>query len=681
MNYDDDALRAPVWDELNPTEEPETTPSNSAVDNVHDSDMTGGFNAPPDVENELSKTFANISTNDRHINADIDDNEDPKSPEKLISMLVPESNPLMDLENDNKITATVNSVEDPLFGGASSLISPILGESSLKHDSNVSPTKRSGKPRQLFNASTRLRRRKPDFGGKEETSTSVDQSPTPTQLRSPSPSDPLGKAQKENEFVDESLDLESTPSISPSSANTKTALLNQMDKPLYQISPRKSNSNAQNSTTNGDSASLNDEGNTDGNETTEGSTNTENEIVAFNIIVTDPIKVGDITSAHMEYTVSSVSEMLEEKRAQVTRRYTDFRWLYRQLQSNHWGMVIPPPPEKQAVGRFKTDFIENRRSQMETMLINISKNPVLQKDQDFLMFLTSENFLNDSKLRAHMTASGSYNDNNDLSEIHISEIELLGSDDAVVVLRNGGIDGEQNKGFMSFSLSSQPKYAEPDPFFLQERERFTTLEDQLKQLYKSLEVIDSERNDLAATVFEFSKSIEMLAKLEVTKKTSDLLYGFAQVHDSIRESLERYSLQQSLTLGVTLDEYVRTLSSVRAIFNQRAKLGYFLVIVENDLNKKKTQFERSYPNFKLSQQNNDPRCKALLAECVVLDQRFNKIKERWTRIADDVKREIKQFEITEIKEFRNSMEISLEASIESQKECIELWETFYQNSL
>lgn len=696
MNYeDDDALRAPVWDELNHSEEIEATPSpppstvadtTTTPNREHVADLTAGFNAAPNVEDELSRTFANISTSETAQNITNSPNdESPESPEKLISMLAPDSNPLMDLENDAKVTSTVESVDDPLFGGSSSLITPILGEGSLKHDSNVSPSKRTGKPRQLFNASTRLRRRKPDYGDKSGVATPVkDDSSTVTspQLNSPSPNDPLGMAQKESEFVDETLDIETKGNDHSAPANTKSALLNQMDKPLYQISPRKSISTAPSASMHESSPSPDSETNPDGTETaTDGSISAESTLATFHINVTDPIKVADLATSHMEYTVSTVSELLESQRAQVTRRYTDFRWLYRQLQSNHWGMVIPPPPEKQAVGRFKTDFVENRRSQMEAMLMSIAKNPVLQRDQDFLMFLTSDNFLNDSKLRAHMTASGSYNDNNDLSEVHISEIELLGSDDAVVVLRNGGIDGEQNKGFMSFSLSSQPKYTEPDAFFLQERERFTNLEGQLRQLYKSLEVIDTERNDLAATVFEFSKSIEMLAKLEVTKKTSDLLYAFAQVHDSIRESLERNSLQQSLTLGVTLDEYVRTLSSVRAIFNQRAKLGYFLVIVENDMNKKKTQFDRSYPNFKLSQQNNDPRCKAMLAECVTLDQRFHKIKERWIRIAEDIKREVKQFEIAEIKEFRNSMEISLEASIESQKECIELWETFYQSSL
>ncbi|KAG0671874.1 Vacuolar protein sorting-associated protein 5 [Maudiozyma exigua] len=687
MNYDsDEALRAPVWDELNQDDTQQT--KTNKKDMPETSNLNQGFNLGTDsnITNELSQTFANISTNDNtNITIDKDYTSDQgENEDKLMNMLAPEDNPLAGLERDNDTnfgmsTSSTANINDPLFGMGSG---SILSDDALKLTSNGSPTKRANKPHSLFNASTRLRRRKPNYGNLKKTENrSNDKNGKNDTIPNTSEDDPLGKAQKENELVDESLDYENDKKIGTRNDNSKSSLINQMNEPLYHLSPKKNqtvtasrNANVVNtSNQHADSRATSEEPDTF-------ATAAAN-IVPFSIDVTDPIKVGDLTSAHVEYSVNSASELLDPKQAQVTRRYTDFRWLYRQLQSNHWGKVIPPPPEKQAVGRFKRDFIENRRVQMETMLKRISNDPVLQNDKDFLMFLTSEQFSNDSKLRAHITASGAYNDNNDLSEIHISEVELLGADDAVEVLRNGGLDAEQNKGFMSFSLSSQPKYNEPDQFFLKERERFIILEEQLKQLYKSLEMIDTERNELASSVFEFSKAIESLAKLEVTKKSTDILYAFAQLHNSIRESLERNSLQQSLTLGITLDEYIRTLSSIKAILNQRAKLGYFLVIVENDLNKKKSQFAKTYPDYKPSVQINDERCKNMLMECLILDKRCNVIKEKWLKIADDIKLEIKRQEIDKIEEFRNSMEISLESLIESQKECIELWETFYQNYL
>lgn len=670
MNYEDDeALRAPVWDELNTKaeESQKETGTQSRLLEPHNNEFGGATR----ITNELSKSFANISTRNEYDEtqsndkADDDDREfEDEDEHKLINILAPKEDPLADLKSQDNEFGSITDTNEPLFGG-SSIISPIMGNTSLNLVSNTSgesSNKKTGKPHLLFNASTRLRRRKPDFGKSSngnETHVKVED-------------DPLGKAQKENEFIEESLDYEFKKG-SRNGTNSETNILDKINEPLYKLSPRK----AQHSFKNDKPQNESVKNNADVPEKV-----VEKKIpIPFKVEVKDPIKVGELTSTHVEYTVLTESELVDANFSQVTRRYRDFRWLYRQLQSNHWGKIIPPPPEKQTVGRFKRDFIENRRFQMDIMLKRIASDPTLQIDKDFLMFLTSENFVNDSKLREHMTASGAYNDNNDLSEIHISEIELLGPDDAVLVLRNGGIDGELNKGFMNFSLSTQPRYNEPDPYFNEERERFSILEEQLKQLYKSLELIDTERNELAMTISEFSKTISNLAKLEVTRKSSDLLIEFSNVHDSIKESIERNSLQQSLTLGVTLDEYVRTLLSVRATFNQRAKLGYFLVIVENDLNKKKNQFEKSYPTYKKSEHINDERCKNLMTECQVLDKRYNMIKERWQKIADDIKEEVKVYETEKIEEFRNSMEISLESAIESQKECIELWETFYQNSL
>ena len=685
MNYDsDDALRAPVWDELNQNDAEQTETNKTDVPEYSNLNQKLSLGTESNITDELSQTFANISTNE-NTNPAIDEehmNNQNEDEDKLINILAPEDNPLAGLERDNDMnfgidTSSTANNNEPLFGLGSG---SILSADALKLNSNQSPTKRSNKPHSLFNASTRLRRRKPNYG--ESNAGNISESNNAKQnitITNTSEDDPLGKVQKENELVDESLDYESDKRVGTDNNNSRASLINQMNEPLYHLSPKRNQSTI--TRTNTITTSINDRQSENKSTSEESDTITPLNIVPFTIDVTDPIKVGDLTSAHVEYSVNSASELLDSKHAQVTRRYTDFRWLYRQLQSNHWGKVIPPPPEKQAVGRFKRDFIENRRTQMETMLKRISNDPVLQSDQDFLMFLTSEQFSNDSKLRAHITASGAYNDNNDLSEIHISEIELLGADDAVAVLRNGGLDAEQNKGFMSFTLTSQPKYNEPDQYFVKERENSTALEEQLKQLYKSLELIDTERNELASAVFEFSKAIEALAKLEVTKKSTDILYAFAQLHNSIRESLERNSLQQSLTLGITLDEYIRTLSSVKAILNQRAKLGYFLVIVENDLNKKKSQFAKTYPDYKPSVQTNDERCKNMLMECLILDKRYNVIKERWLKIAEDIKLEIKHQEVDKIEEFRNSMEISLESLIESQKECIELWETFYQNYL
>ena len=58
---------------------------------------------------------------------------------------------------------------------------------------------------------------------------------------------------------------------------------------------------------------------------------------------------------------------------------------------------MPPPPEKQAVGRFESNFVESRRAALEKMLNKTAAHPTLQNDGDLKLFLESETFNIDVK--------------------------------------------------------------------------------------------------------------------------------------------------------------------------------------------------------------------------------------------------------------------------------------------
>lgn len=61
-----------------------------------------------------------------------------------------------------------------------------------------------------------------------------------------------------------------------------------------------------------------------------------------------------------------------------------------------------------------------------------------------------------------------------------------------------------------------------------------------------------------------------------------------------------------------------------------------------------------------------------------LKQKVSHYEESFKSISDTIKAELDNFEMEKIQDFRNSVEIFIESSIESQKEAIELWETFYE---
>lgn len=662
--YDD--LEAPVWGDVggDKGEQSDHTPVNELSQTFANINALGNNSGRYSGENTYDPNHTveqpNLFQTETVEEASIDSNHD------LLQKLAPEDNSLTHLQEE-ATAIPPKGTDDPLFSG-SIFASPLKIDDNafaqpgneLSNSGILNKSSSKSHPQQLFNGK-RLRRREVEV--------------------SPLGNDPLGKAQKENEYVAEHL----TGGDSHAKKNTFNSknvdILKQMESPLYKISPRKDSAAGveiqgdSNSQPQEDEQSLKDSEVTDnkGDESKE-------DLVSFRIEVTDPIKIAEMTSSHIEYFVQSASSALPSGSCQVRRRYRDFRWLYRQLQSNNWGKIIPPPPEKQAVGRFKDDFIEARRIQMESMLNRIAKDPALQKDDDFIFFLTSESFVKDSKLREYISGSCAYNDDNDLSEIHISETQLLGKEDAAVVAKNGGLDAENNRGFMNLSFSSSPRYIEQDSFFLQEYDKLSLLELQLKQLYKSFDLIDTQRNELSSTIEEFANMLKSLAKLEVTKQSSELITNFAEVQDKIKLILERNSLQDSLTMAATVDEYIRSLASVKATFKQRRKIGYFLGIVEADLNKKMAQFNKQTNNGQQQIEGND-RLLKLRKECDVLQARHDKILKWFHTIAITIKKELNAYNNDKINEFRNSIEISLEGAIESQKECIELWETFFQTNL
>lgn len=95
----------------------------------------------------------------------------------------------------------------------------------------------------------------------------------------------------------------------------------------------------------------------------------------------------------------------------VTRRYSEFSWLAKELSNQFPGVIIPALPEKQAVGRFSSDFVESRQRALEKFLQRCADHPDLGFSKTFLTFLqcdevTLSRLMTDSKAaKPKMSAS------------------------------------------------------------------------------------------------------------------------------------------------------------------------------------------------------------------------------------------------------------------------------------
>jgi sorting nexin-1/2 len=118
------------------------------------------------------------------------------------------------------------------------------------------------------------------------------------------------------------------------------------------------------------------------------------------VSVGEPQKVGDGMGAYVVYKVSTKTNLPYFRKSlfAVNRRFSDFLGLHDKLAEKHLhlGRIIPPAPEKNAVGMAKVkmskdessvDFIEKRRAALERYLKRNAAHPILCADPDFREFL------------------------------------------------------------------------------------------------------------------------------------------------------------------------------------------------------------------------------------------------------------------------------------------------------
>lgn len=385
------------------------------------------------------------------------------------------------------------------------------------------------------------------------------------------------------------------------------------------------------------------------------------------ITVGDPLKVGDITTAHIVYVIQTVNENPQSchfslPEASVSRRYRDFRWIYRQLQSNHPGKIVPPPPSKQTyIGRFNENFVENRRISLEKMLAKICKIPCLVNDPDFIMFLTSNDFAADSKEREKISGSAA-------SHASLADGDNENSTPSVVS------SGSGSQGLFSSIFSITPKIEEPDNYFANKKGYIEDLEFNLKTFCKSLEMIVTQRVETISVIEQLSSLFSELSELEMLKKTKELLSAFAEVNNKLLENLDRVNQQEQLTLGFTIEEYLRIIESIKYTFETRTKIYQQLHSFQLELTKKEESLERLNSKYKTSVD----KINMVEFEVNKLQQKVAYFENSFKTISDTIRDELDTFETEKIDDFRNSVEIFIESSIESQKEAIETWETFYE---
>lgn len=295
-------------------------------------------------------------------------------------------------------------------------------------------------------------------------------------------------------------------------------------------------------------------------------------------------------------------------------------------------MVVPPPPEKQAINRFDTNFVESRRAALERMLNKTAAHHILQHDSDLKIFLESDAFNTDVKHREH---------------------------------KEPGL-GENKGMFSSFGMGSSTsgKFIEHDDWFHDRRIYLNALENQLKALLKSIDMVVSQRKILAEATSDFSASLHALAAVEIAPSLSGPLEGLSDVQVRIRELYERQAQQDVLTLGITIDEYIRLISSIKMAFAQRQKLYHSWHTAESELQKRRATQEKTLRQGKTQQD----RLNQLQADVSEGERRCHQARLLFEDMGRLMRGELERFEKEKVEDFKSGVETFLEGAVEAQKE-------------
>ena len=266
------------------------------------------------------------------------------------------------------------------------------------------------------------------------------------------------------------------------------------------------------------------------------------------------------------------------------------------------------------------------------MLNKIAAHPTLHHDADLKIFLESEAFNMDVKHREHR------------------EIGL----------------GESKGVLSSFGLGSNStgKFIEHDDWFHDRKLYLDALENQLKALLKSLDMVIGQRKALSEAAGEFSSSLENLANVEVSVSLSTPLAGLADIQLRIRDLYERQAQQDLLTLGITIDEYIRIIGSVRQAFAQRQKSFHAWHNAESELQKRRALQDKTLRSGKTQQD----RLNQLQADVSDGERRCHQARLLFDDMGRLMRAELERFEKEKVEDFKSAVETFLEGAIEAQKE-------------
>lgn len=181
---------------------------------------------------------------------------------------------------------------------------------------------------------------------------------------------------------------------------------------------------------------------------------------------------------------------------------------------------------------------------------------------------------------------------------------------------------------------------------------------------KSIDAVIKQRKDLAEAANDFGNSLHALSTVELSNSLSSPLASLADLQIRLRELYDRQAQQDVLTLGITTDEYIRLIGSIKLAFQQRQKAFHSWHSAESETTKKRGTLEKLQRQGKTQ----GDRLNQMHAEVADSEKKLHQARVLFEEMGRLMKNELDRFEREKVDDFKSGVETFLESAVEAQKE-------------
>mmetsp|Transcript_16570 Transcript_16570/g.14940 ORF Transcript_16570/g.14940 Transcript_16570/m.14940 type:complete len:426 (+) Transcript_16570:28-1305(+) len=366
----------------------------------------------------------------------------------------------------------------------------------------------------------------------------------------------------------------------------------------------------------------------------------------MNITITDPVKLSDKFGSYISYKINTVTNRpgLVQDRF-VTRRFSDFVWLSKELSRIFPGIILPALPEKQTVGRFSTEFVEARLRGLERFLQKISNHNEINKSEQFVLFIQAD-------------------DSSFTKAVEDSKASKPKLPSTAMKWFEGTVNSIQNSGKAEIERTAADDQVDDMQAYI------LSLERQMTSISKNAEIWVRKCRESSLAMLDLGQSFTNL-----TSTDSDLL---GQNISELGKTIEQVSTlsnshaeAQGMHTEEPFDEYVRDIISVRNAIQQRQDKRSAYADALTDVQVKQNAYKKLSGVSGKEDQANQKQQLVVKAQAIA-----DSAKLEYDQVSERLLREFELFKYQKAIDLKNILSKFIENQMNYYRKAEESWLSF-----